>query len=152
MRRRIAELSRSSAPPDRAPTHAAGNDEHPSMPAPEGEGNQVGKPLGQYVDKLLKEHFQPVAKSCYEELLSRLPTAAGSLTLNVKVVGDSRVGGVIEAVEIDPESTLTDAEFRLCMRESMFATAFDAPPGDEGELTFSYPLQLAPDEPKERDP
>jgi hypothetical protein len=117
------------------------------MPASRGDGNQVGKPLGQYVDRLLKDQFNPVASSCYDELLSRVPTAAGTLVLNVTVVGDSRVGGVVQDVEIDPASTLDDPEFRLCMRESMFATVFDAPPGGEGEVTFTYPLQLSPDEP-----
>lgn len=141
MRRQIAELSRnraSPAPPIPTP-------QPPSMPAAEGDGNQVGKPLGKYVDNLLKQQFQPVAEACYDELLSRSPSAAGSLVLNVKVVGDASVGGVIEEVEIAPESTLDDSELRLCLRESMFAMAFDAPPGGAGELTFSYPLQLSPE-------
>jgi hypothetical protein len=114
------------------------------MPTPKRGENQADKPLGKYVDKLVKEQFFPVAKSCYEELLSRDPVAAGTLVLNVTVVGDSRVGGVVNDVEIDASSTLVDREFRLCMRESMFGTFFDAPPEGEREFTFTYPLDLSP--------
>jgi hypothetical protein len=138
-RRRILELSRSPRPVQAAPRSGA-----PTMPALEGGGNQADKPLGEYVNHVLQQQFNPIATSCYEELLSRDKTAAGTLILNVKVVGDTRVGGVVQEVEIQPESTIADAELRLCMRESMFATVFDAPPGGEGELTFTYPVDVAP--------
>lgn len=149
LRRRIAEIRKNGTLPSGVPAQrpagesSAAEQGKPTMPAAEGTGNQVGKPLGEYVDHLLKAQFNPVAGSCYEELLSRQPAAKGKLILNVTVAGDPRVGGVVDAVEVDPASTLDDSEFRLCMRESMFATVFDAPPG--GEVTFTYPLDLSPE-------
>ncbi|MES1177842.1 MAG: hypothetical protein ABUL62_26190 [Myxococcales bacterium] len=99
-----------------------------SMPAPAGSGNQSNSPLGRYVQDVVKRQFFPIANSCYEDALHAQPDAGGSITLNVTVVGDEAVGGVVDSVEVDKDSTIVDPEFVTCLRESMYALSFAAPP------------------------
>jgi hypothetical protein len=119
-------------------------DERAEMPSPVGSGNQKDQPLGQYVRRTVRQDFVPLAVSCYEELLASHPGVHGQLLLDVTIVGDRSVGGVVDAVELAPDSALTDERFTTCMRESMMAVVFDAPPAGKGRVTFKYPLELAP--------
>jgi len=114
------------------------------MPAPVGSGNQAREALGKYIKQTVRSQFVPVARDCYGELLSREPSAAGTLNLSIVVGGHSSVGGVVESVEALPDSTLRDPSFVTCMVESMMAVQFDAPPDDRGRVSFTYPFQLAP--------
>jgi hypothetical protein len=65
--------------------------------------------------------------------------------LDGKVVGDPSVGGVVDSVESRPESTLRDEGFLTCLRESLYAIRFAAPPDGEEEVTFTVPMEFAPE-------
>lgn len=114
------------------------------MPAPVGAGNQANKPLGQYIERTMREQFLPLAGECYTALLESLPNAAGNVMLEFSVLGDPAVGGVVVDVNLGPETTLTNPEFRTCMSESMYAIVFDAPPGKDGTVTVKQSFELAP--------
>jgi hypothetical protein len=114
------------------------------MPGLVGEGNQAERPLGKYIRDTLQRQFIPLASSCYDELLSRQPKARGKLVLDLEIVGDGSVGGVVNDVTLGKDSTFTDEEFSTCVRESLYSTVFDAPPDDEKSVTVSYPLELEP--------
>lgn len=114
------------------------------MPKPVGAGNQAGKPLGQYVERTMREQFMPLAGECYSALLESHPNVAGNVMLEFSVVGDPAVGGVVVDVNLGPETTLTNPEFRTCMSESMYAIVFDAPPGKDGTVTVKQSFELAP--------
>jgi hypothetical protein len=96
-----------------------------------------------FIQKAVREQYIPVAKSCYEELLARLPKAAGKVVLYFSIAGDEESGGVVDHVETRDGTTFDDPEFLLCMRESMYSTLFDPPPNG-GETTIEYPLELSP--------
>ena len=115
-----------------------------TMPPPEGTGNQVHKPLGEYVQRLLKEEFIPLGKDCYQELLERSPNASGSLTMKVVVTGDPAVGGVVDAVDVSSDSELSDETLLTCIRESMYSVQFDAPPPGHPKMDFQAPLTFSP--------
>lgn len=115
-----------------------------SMPGPVGTGNQAGKPLGQYVERTMREQFLPLASECYETLLAAHPNAAGNVALEFSVLGDPAVGGVVVDVNLGPETTLVSPEFRTCMSESMYAVVFDAPPGKDGAVTVKQSFELSP--------
>ena len=117
------------------------------MPAAVGSGNQAHEAQGRYVQRLVHEQFLRLAGGCYDELLARRPGTRGLLNLSVLVGGHPSVGGVVESVEILPDSTLREESFDTCMVESMMAVQFDAPPGAQGRITFHYPFELAPDPP-----
>jgi hypothetical protein len=97
----------------------------------------------EFLQKAVQEQYIPVAKSCYEELLARLPEASGKIVLYFSIVGDQDTGGVVDHVETRDGTSFDDPEFLLCMRESMYSTLFEPPPNG-GETTVEYPLELSP--------
>jgi hypothetical protein len=115
-----------------------------AMPEPRGVGNQVDKPLGDYVARTMREQFLPLATECYEALLSSVPNAAGNVALQFSVLGDPAVGGVVVDVTLGKGTTLTNDEFRTCMSESMYSVVFDAPPGKDGSVSVEQSFELAP--------
>jgi hypothetical protein len=117
------------------------------MPAPVGSGNQAQLALGKYVQKRITQDFFPMGSSCYQELLTKQGTAKGRLILEVTLAGDRSVGGVVDSVEVNPESTIRDQELILCIRESMMGMPFDAPPDGNEKVTFTLPIDLSPDPP-----
>lgn len=122
----------------------AGPPEPKNMPEREGTGNQVGKPMGNYVNRIMQEQFVPMATECYENLLTQHPNVAGNVELEFSILGDTSVGGVVVDVSLGQATTLTDPEFRTCMTESMFAVVFDPPPGDDGSVSVTQSFELAP--------
>lgn len=112
------------------------------MPAPVGSGNQINEPLGKYVDDVIKREFMPMAKGCYADLLRKQPDAGGAVLFDVTILGDTSVGGVVDSVRVDAASTLSAPDFVTCVRESMMAMTFHAPPN--GSVTFTLPLDFAP--------
>lgn len=115
-----------------------------AMPAAEGVGNQVDKPLGDYVARTMREQFLPLAGECYDTLLGTQPKAAGNVVLEFSVLGDPAVGGVVVDVTLGKGTTLTNDEFRTCMSESMYAVVFDAPPGKDGSVSVKQSFELSP--------
>jgi hypothetical protein len=100
-----------------------------------------------YIRNRIHEDLFPLAKDCYGDALKRNPKAAGRIEVYFKVIGDKKVGGVVDEVKLLDGTTLDDAEMQTCVRESMMSVSFDAPPGD-GELTVIYPIEFSPDEPE----
>jgi hypothetical protein len=67
------------------------------------------------------------------------------VVLELSIVGNDELGGVVEEVEVrTEETTLTDVEFLTCVRESMYTTTFDAPPAGQNSVTVTYPFSFAP--------
>lgn len=116
-----------------------------TMPESVGTGNQVDKPLGEYVARTMREQFIPLATECYEALLGTDPRASGNVELEFSVLGDPAVGGVVVDVALGKGTTLRNDAFRTCMTESMYAVVFDAPPGKDGSVTVKQSFELWPD-------
>lgn len=103
-----------------------------------------GKPLDkEYIQGRVREDFFPMAKQCYEELLARKADAGGRFVVRFTIVGDDKVGGVVDSADVDPSSTLVDERMATCLRESMLAMAFKPPPSD-GTVTVTYPIEFSP--------
>lgn len=113
-----------------------------NMPAPIGSGTQKGLPLGDYLDDVIHREFFPMGEACYADFLRTRPDAGGSLVLDVVIAGDSAVGGVVDSVDVDAGATLAQNDFITCVRESMMAMTFKAPPG--GHVTFTLPMEFSP--------
>lgn len=114
------------------------------MPEREGTGNQVGKPLGEYVQRVMQEQFLPLAGECYEQALAHKPAVSGNVELEFSILGDPSVGGVVVDVDLADGTTLRDPAFRTCMTESMYSVIFDAPPGDDGSVSVKQSFELSP--------
>jgi hypothetical protein len=135
--RLVAAWSRAGSTPTATPAAYA-----PMPEAPDG-GVDPG-----YVRERVREDFIPMARQCYDELLARAPDAGGRIVVNFTIVGDEKVGGVIDEASIGDASTLTDERMATCFRESMMSMAF-RPPKGAGKVTVEYPFELAPGEDEE---
>jgi hypothetical protein len=98
-----------------------------------------------YIQKRVREDLFPLAKDCYADALKRDPTVAGTLAVFFRIIGDHKVGGVIDEARMTEDTTIADPEFQTCVRESLMSVSFDAPP-DDGEVTVVYPIRFAPDD------
>jgi hypothetical protein len=103
----------------------------------------------EYIQARIREDLLPVAVECYESALSDDPELAGELAMDFAILGDPDVGGVVDEASIDQEkSTLANEFVRECVRESLMAVNFDAPP-DGGRVDVSYSFKFSPDEPED---
>lgn len=99
-----------------------------------------------YIQQVIREDFFPMAKGCYEELLRKNDASGGKVFAKFKIVGDEKIGGILDDVEIETEGGLGDEKFVTCMRESLSSIAFEAPP-KKGWVTVTYPILMTPDDP-----
>jgi hypothetical protein len=98
----------------------------------------------EYTFSRIKEHFIPLADSCYRSLLEQRPAAAGKVHFFFSIVGDETIGGVVESVDLEDErTTMDEPDFLYCVRESMLSVQFDPPP-KYGRATIGFDLEFAP--------
>jgi hypothetical protein len=95
-----------------------------------------------YLQDVVRNDFVPLAKQCYEQLLERKKKAGGRVEFSFKIVGDEKIGGVIDDAEVTAEGGVDDPELITCMRESFLSLTFRPPP--KGSITVRYPIVLAP--------
>ncbi len=101
--------------------------------------------FGRFVAQAIREDFVPMAHECAQDLAARRPDAGGTALVAFELLGDAKIGGVVNDSEIDrKESTLNDEPFETCMRESMYAVYFDPPPAG-GRATLRFPVSVAAD-------
>jgi hypothetical protein len=100
----------------------------------------------EYIRKRVREDLFPLALDCYGEALKRDPKLAGKLVVYFRVIGDKKVGGVVDDTRLEEGTTIADPEMQTCVRESMMSVSFDAPP-EGGGLTVVYPIEFSPDDP-----
>ena len=94
-----------------------------------------------YVQNRIRDDFVPLAKECYEAALERSPELSGTMVLELTIVGDQSVGGVVDSVRLAEESNLADPELSECMRQSMMSMSF-VPPETGGVTTVRYPFVM----------
>lgn len=135
--RSAAPYTKAPASTAPAPASAASASPPPPMTPEEDERRR------QYIREAVREQYFPIARSCYEELLERQPTASGKIVMSFVIVGDGE-DGVVDRVELGDDTTMDDPEFTLCMRESMYSTIFEPPPPGAEETTVVYPIALEP--------
>jgi hypothetical protein len=95
----------------------------------------------EYVQSVITEQYKPLVRSCYDELLSRKPDAAGQLFAQFTIVGDPQVGGIVDSVQIELEGGLVDSKLEECLRGSLTTLAF-RPPKSSGSSTLRVPITL----------
>jgi hypothetical protein len=135
----IASAPRRAPPPAKPPPAADPGE----APAP--AGSAAGKMDPKYIQERVREDFFPLARDCYDRALRRNPKLGGKVELHFTIVGDERVGGIVEDSFIGDGSTLHDEEFETCVTESMMSLAF-APPRGGGTVTVTYPIEFSTDD------
>ena len=99
----------------------------------------------QYIRDSVRSQFFPVANKCYTDALSANVHLDGEIDLWFVIVGDPKVGGVVESVDVLDKSTLRDPDFVECLRQSFLGVTFPPPKGG-GAVTVEYPIVFAPDD------
>jgi hypothetical protein len=113
------------------------------LPMPVLDGGTVDP---DYLRERIREDFVPMARACYEQLLGRRPNASGRALTEFVILGDERLGGVVDEVSVQSgDGGLADEGFATCLRESMYTVAFRPPPG-RGSLRVRYPFIFMPDD------
>jgi hypothetical protein len=101
--------------------------------------------FGRFVAQAIREDFVPMARECARDLARRKPGSHGTATVAFELLGDTKIGGVVNEAEVMKEgSTLRDADFETCMRESLYGVYFDPPPAG-GRATLRFPVTLFED-------
>ncbi len=113
-----------------------------------GEGPQPikDKSNGELRDlvEAVSEDLMPLADECYEAAVLRDPSIAGMLDINIELVGDEDVGGIVESFELGDENEIQDEEMVECIRETTLSTIFPAPK-DTGRRGARLTLKFAPE-------
>jgi hypothetical protein len=104
----------------------------------------------EYIQARVREDFYPLARSCYEAALQKSPKLHGRFVIDFMIVGDAKVGGIVDQVKINEKSDIDDREFATCVRESMLSMVF-APPENDGWMTVTYPILFSPGDEEPRD-
>jgi hypothetical protein len=134
----------SAAPSFAVPRSATGRPLEP-MPDPDAVGHAA---LRDYIRDRVREDLFPLARQCYETALERDPRLAGTAVVAFRIVGDEKVGGVVDESHIvgdDPKNTLVNPDFSECLVQSMMSVSFGAPPPGTRETTVHYPITFSPD-------
>ena len=108
--------------------------------------NRLGDddPWGDVLVKRLGDDFGPLGDECIADLRERVPDLAGMVAIDVTVVGDEDIGGVVESAAASHDNEIDDPQFLECMRESMLSTVLPAPPG-RGRRDFVLSLHVEDD-------
>jgi hypothetical protein len=99
-----------------------------------------------YLLKVMNEELMPLADECYALARDTNPELEGLLVLDIDIIGDEEIGGVIEAVRPGEANELVDPNLLECMRESLFATTLPQPE-ESGRDAISLSMPLGPDDP-----
>jgi hypothetical protein len=102
-----------------------------------------GKLDPKYIQDRIHEDYFPLARGCYDEAAKRKPGLRGRLAMHFKIVGDQKIGGIVENAHFGEGTDIDDPEFRTCMRESLLSVAFKAP-DEGGEVEVEYPIEFSP--------
>lgn len=97
-----------------------------------------------YLLKVMNEDLMPLVDECYELARASKPELKGNLKLDVEILGDEELGGVIESIKRRDDSGLTDPALDECVRESMLSVTLPPPPAG-GRDAISLDLRLEPE-------
>jgi hypothetical protein len=120
-------------------------DPHTGLVVPSGSSGPSHNLSREYLDQRIREDFYPMGLACYMGALDRKPHLRGQIVVDFMIVGDKKVGGIVDQAEINARSDIDDEELKTCIRESMLSMVF-APPDDNGWVTVTYPFVFSPDD------
>jgi hypothetical protein len=93
----------------------------------------------------VNDDFMPLAEECYEHALEDAPDLAGMLDMNVSVIADEEIGGLVESAELGAQNEIAHPGMTECIRETMLSTIFP-PPDESGRAEVRLTLRFSPDE------
>ena len=100
-----------------------------------------------YLLKVMNEDLMPLVDECYALARAGKPDLEGALVLDVEILSDEELGGVVESIEPGRANALTDPTLDECVRESLLSVTLPRPPTG-GRDAISLDLRLEPEEPE----
>ena len=119
-------------------------DPHTGLTIPAGSNGPSHNLSREYLQARIRQDFYPLAMACYESALAKRPELRGKVVIDFMIVGDAKVGGIVDQAKINERTDITDSEFTGCISESMLSVVF-APPDNDGWVTVTYPFEFSPD-------
>jgi hypothetical protein len=101
--------------------------------------------FGPGVMKALNEGFIPLVDECVDMAHERSPELSGVLAIQVEIIGDPELGGVIEKVGFSESNDLVDAELQECVRESAWSLTLP-PPEARGKQAMEMTIPVTPED------
>jgi hypothetical protein len=98
-----------------------------------------------YLMKVMNEDLMPLVDECYGLARQAKPALAGELRLDVTLLGDAELGGVVDSVEPGKDNGLADPGLVECVQQSILALTLPPPP-EGGRDEFSLSLKLTPED------
>jgi hypothetical protein len=96
--------------------------------------------------KVMNEELMPLVDECYALAHETQPGLMSMLVLDVEMIGDEELGGVVESVNVGQGNEVADPALIECVQESLLGITLPPPPEGGRE---ALQLQLRPDEPAE---
>jgi hypothetical protein len=128
-----------------SPSRRSAGAEPPDEAEPE-PGNLVDRTGNHgYLMKVMNEDLIPLADECYALARETQPELAGMLVIDVEIIGDEEIGGVVETAAPGQSNELADPALVECVRESLLSTTLPPPP-EGGKDAISLSLRLSPDD------
>lgn len=128
--------------PQARPAAAPSADEQP--PEPGQLTDQIGG--REALLEHLNHDFMPLADECIEQARARRPELEGMLALGIETVADEELGGIVEAVSVQPQNEVDDAELLECLSQTALSMILPPPP-ESGREQFMITLPIeAPSE------
>jgi hypothetical protein len=164
MRRRIVDAMQArerTTAREEGPADRGGGAAPPSRKAAEGTQQGDAKPPddeastpGNLIDrtgnhghmvKVMNEDLMPLVDECYALARETQPELTGMLVLDVEMIGDEDIGGVIETAELGQGNEIVDPALVECVQESLLSTTLPPPP-EGGRDAISLQMRLEPEE------
>lgn len=133
-----AKTAPATPSPPRPPTRPDADTAGPPPALLDRTGNHA------YLARVLSEDLLPLVHECEALAREQHPELAGMLVLNVDILGDEQIGGVIDTLEPAPTNTIDDPGLLECVRESLLATTLPAP-DQGGRDAVALSLRIGPD-------
>jgi len=112
-----------------------------------GESSEIEEEEGnlnrEYVRNQTME-LVPLIRECYQFALEDVPDVDGRIDIEVSLIGDPELGGLIENSKVVGGDFSEDSDFAECLRETMYALDLPAPE-DGGSRVFKIPFRFRPE-------
>lgn len=149
MREQILEARRARTSPANSPSAGLdGGSREPAVPPQSGDERGNASPGLQdrtgnhgYLMKVMNEDLMPLMDECIEMAREREAELSGMLIIDLEILGDEEIGGVVETVGPGSNNEVADPELLECVTESILSTTLPPPPeGGRDPISISMPV------------
>ena len=100
-----------------------------------------------YLSRVLSRDLMPLVDECHALVREEHPELAGMLVLDLEILGDEDIGGVVNTLEPGQGNEIAEPALLECVRESLLATTLP-PPEQGGRDAVSLSMRFDPPAPE----